>query len=160
MTSRSDPAMRSDRGFTLIEMLVVIAIVALLAAFALPRFSSAEAKADLSSTARILAAGLRSTRSLAMAQGRSEAFTVDIAHRLFRAGTGAPQPMTKTLDLTLVTASRERLDAAVGSIRFYADGSSTGGGISLRSDTRGALVLVDWLTGRVSIVEVPDAATR
>lgn len=152
--------MRSDRGFTLIEMLVVIAIVALLAAFALPRFSSAQAKADMTSTARILAAGLRSTRSLAMAQGRSEAFTLDIAHRFYRAGTGAPQPMTKTLDLTLVTASQERLDAAVGSIRFYADGSSTGGGISLRSDTRGALILVDWLTGRVSIVEVPDAATR
>jgi type II secretion system protein H len=57
----------SERGFTLIEMLVVIAIVALIAAFALPQFSGAQAKAAMTSTAHRLAAGLRSTRSLAMA---------------------------------------------------------------------------------------------
>jgi general secretion pathway protein H len=152
--------MRSERGFTLIEMLVVIAIVALIAAFALPQFTSAQAKADMTSTARRLAAGLRNTRSLAMAHGRSEAFSLDIAHGLYRAGTGTAQAVDKNLALTLVTASQERIDAAVGDIRFFADGSSTGGGIGLRAGARNALILVDWLTGRVSVVEGVDAATR
>ncbi len=151
---------RSERGFTLIEMLVVIAIVALIAAFALPQFSGAQAKAAMTSTAHRLAAGLRSTRSLAMARGHSEAFSLDIAHGLYRAGMGAAQPVDKNVGLTLVTASQERIDAAAGSIRFFADGSSTGGGIGLRAGTRNTLILVDWLTGRVSIVEGADAATR
>ncbi|HEX4193875.1 MAG TPA: type II secretion system protein, partial [Stellaceae bacterium] len=98
--------MRADSGFTLIEMPVVIAIVALIA------------------------------------------------------GTGAVQPVDKTVGLTLVTASQERIDAAPGDIRFFADGSSTGGGIGLHAGARGALILVDWLPGRVSIVEGADAARR
>jgi general secretion pathway protein H len=114
----------------------------------------------MTSTARRLAAGLRSTRSLAMAHGRAEAFSLDIAHNLYRAGVGAPQPVAKNVSLVLVTASQERLDAAAGSIRFFADGSSSGGGIGLHTATRNALILVDWLTGRVSIVEGADAATR
>jgi general secretion pathway protein H len=152
--------MRAESGFTLIEMLVVIAIVALIAALALPQFSGAQTKAAMTSTTHRLAAGLRSTRSLAMAQGRSEAFSLDLAHGLYRAGAGAVQPVDAHIGLTLVTASQERIDAAAGDIRFFADGSSTGGGIGLRAGTRRALILVDWLTGRVSIVEGADAARR
>jgi general secretion pathway protein H len=114
----------------------------------------------MTSTARRLAAGLRSARSLAMTHGHSEAFSLDIAHGLYRAGTGTAQPVAKNVSLVLVTASQERIDAAAGSIRFFADGSSTGGGIALRASARNAVILVDWLTGRVSIVEGADAATR
>ena len=38
-----------------------------------------------------------------------------------------------------------------GAIRFYPDGSSTGGRITVSSGERKFLVDVDWLTGRVSI---------
>lgn len=152
--------MRGERGFTLIEMLVVIAIVALIAVLALPEFSGAQAKADMTSTARRLAAGLRSTRSLAMAQGRSETFSLDTAHRLYRSGVGAVQTVDKNIALTLVTASREKINAAAGGIRFFSDGSSTGGGIGLHASAGSALILVDWLTGRVSVVEGVDAARR
>ena len=42
-------------------------------------------------------------------------------------------------------------DDKVGAIRFYPDGSSTGGRITVASGERKYLVDVDWLTGRVSI---------
>jgi general secretion pathway protein H len=45
------------------------------------------------------------------------------------------------------------LGPSVGSIRFFPDGSSTGGGVLLESDQAGYDVLVDWLTGGISIHE-------
>ena len=47
-----------------------------------------------------------------------------------------------------------------GRIQFFADGSSTGGGVLLATGKSCGQVLVDWLTGRVSIAEGADAATR
>jgi general secretion pathway protein H len=41
----------------------------------------------------------------------------------------------------------------LGSIRFFPDGSSTGGSISLASGRETHTVVVDWLTGRVRISE-------
>jgi general secretion pathway protein H len=145
-------------GFTLIELLVVLAIASLIAALALPQLSGAQTSADIRSTAREIAAGLRTARSAAMTHGRAETFSIDVARGAFRAGSGATtQRVAKAIHLVLVTATRERIDADTGDIRFFADGSSTGGGIALTEGGRRAEVLVDWLTGRVSIGSASDA---
>ena len=145
------PSNAPSRGFTLIELLVALAIAALIAALALPVLSRAQAKAELRSTADQLAAGLRAVRGAAMAHGRSEIFVLDVRQGVFRAGAAAPGRVTKAVRLALVTATQERIDAETGSIRFFPDGTSTGGGIALSEAEGRVLVLVDWLTGRVSI---------
>ena len=53
----------------------------------------------------------------------------------------------------LYTAQSEIVDDKHGAIRFYPDGSSTGGRVTLASGERKFLVDVDWLTGRVTIKE-------
>jgi general secretion pathway protein H len=158
IASARDVALRQG-GFTLIEMVVTLAILAFVAALALPQLSGAQAKTDLRSAARELAAGLRTVRSQAMAHGRSDTFAIDTAQGAFRAGTGATvRRVGKSIRLVLVTATQERIDANSGSIRFFPDGTSTGGGISLSEGKRNALVLVDWLTGRVSFGSDGDVA--
>lgn len=165
MNPRGDSTSRKSssrmRGFTLIEMLVVLAIAGLLVALALPRLTGADEKAALRAAVDQLAAGLRLTRSFAMTHGRSESFVLDTASGAFRAGDGsAPAQIPRGVRAALVTVAQDRDGPHQGRIEFFADGSSTGGGITLAAANERSEVLVDWLTGRVSIQQVVHAAAR
>lgn len=71
---------QNNRGFTLIELVVVIAILAILAAFALPRFAQLSEEAHRSSvkaTAGALAAGVALVKAQNVTNGSGGA-TVDV----------------------------------------------------------------------------------
>jgi general secretion pathway protein H len=147
-------------GFTLIELLVVLGILALVLAVALPLLPGAADRTALRTATDEIAAGLRETRSLALARGRSAAFTLDTARRAYRVGNDALwRALPASVSTELFTAAQEQLDDATGDIRFFADGSSTGGGIRLAQGKAGGEIRVDWLTGRVSPVPLGASAS-
>ena len=142
------------RGFTLLEIVVVLVIVAGAMVLVLSMVGRGASSADLKASARALAAGLRATQSTAMATRRDALLTIDVEHRRFTFGRDeAPHKLPEGIDLKLYTAQAEVESEKKGSIRFYPDGSSTGGRITVSSGERKFLVDVDWLTGRVSIGE-------
>jgi len=61
--------------------------------------------------------------------------------------------LAQQLELKLFTAQSDLVNDNVGAIRFFADGGSNGGRITLASGERKFNVDVDWLTGRVAILE-------
>ena len=69
--------------------------------------------------------------------------------------TGDPREIAlpESMALKLYTAQSELLDSATGGIRFFPDGSSTGGAITVSGPKLAYRVNVDWLTGTVAIVE-------
>jgi general secretion pathway protein H len=108
--------------------------------------------ADLKAAARTLASGLRQAQTTAMATRRDALLTIDLDAREFQVtGSEATRNLPKDLEISLYTAQQEVTSEKKGSIRFYPDGSSTGGRITLAVKERKYLVDVDWLTGRVSI---------
>ena len=68
--------------------------------------------------------------------------------------------MPRGVRLSLYTTQEQAIDGAIGSIRFYPDGSSSGGGVALVHEGLRYEVLVNWLNGSVSIQERRDAARR
>jgi general secretion pathway protein H len=87
-----------------------------------------------------------------MLSNREQVFALDLDQRLFRAGRDQPlKQLDRAIDLQLYTAQSELLDAARGQIRFFPDGTSTGGAISLSLNGQQAEVDIDWLTGQVEI---------
>lgn len=149
MTSR-----RAAAGFTLLELLVVLAMVSVVSVAAVqlaPRLSPA---LEARNAARELAAALRHARSEAMIRFREVRLLVDLDTASFHVeGTARQHALPTGMEVSLQTAETERLDERLGGIRFFPDGSSTGG--RLRLETAGAAydVTVDWFTGDVSIVD-------
>jgi general secretion pathway protein H len=145
---------RASSGVTLLELMIVLVLMALIAAVTIPIFGSGVSTTELRSAARELAAGLRLARGQAIAQRSEATLQLDVAGRNFRV---PPDPRVHVLptgiDLKLFTAQRELVSDNLGAIRFYPDGGSDGGRVTLAAGERKYDVDVDWLTGRVVILE-------
>lgn len=146
-------------GFTLLELVVALAIAALLFVLVLPAGSRQRDHAEMATTARTVAAALRATRSRAIVAGEPELFEVDVQRAAYHAaGAPAAQALPRGVRVVLYTAQANQNGETAGAIQFYPDGSSTGGGVTLlRGDDRYD-VLVSWLTGGVSVHEQPANA--
>jgi general secretion pathway protein H len=107
----------------------------------------------LRATAAELAANMRLARSEAILSNRPVVLDVDLVGHRYRVGTGTPRHLPADISLELLTIAGEVLNDREGTIRFNPDGSSTGGRISLADGRRRVGVGVDWLTGRVSVVD-------
>ena len=143
---------RSQRGFTLIELLVVLVIIGLLLSLAPAAFHRLAPGLEMKSAAREVAGLLREARSLAIRDNREMAVIVDTEDKFYRLEKGARfRELDEALTVSLVTAASEQLDETVGRIRFFPDGTSTGGRVTLSRDERKFHITVDWLTGQVRI---------
>ena len=152
MSSNTMSRRRHDHGFTLLELLVVLAGLATVLAVAAPRFGGALAGPRLEASAREIAASLRDARDRAVTTSREVAFVVDLEGRRYRLGEdGRNRQLRGSPRITLETAAREQIDRASGSIRFFPDGSASGGRITLAQDGRSFHIDVDWLSGRVRL---------
>ena len=144
--------MKRERGFTLLEMMVVLVIAAIAYAVLLSAPLGKASAADLKAAARTLASGLRQAQTTAMATRKDAVLTIDVESREYVTTLDTtPRKLPENLELKLYAAQSEVSSERRGSIRFYPDGSSTGGRITVASGERKYLVDVDWLTGRVSI---------
>jgi len=138
-------------GFTLIELVVVMALAALLIGVVPPLIGAAFPGVQLKSAARSTAGGLRLAREEAIRSGHDVAFVLDVEDRRYRVGDDSPVSLPSGLTFKLEAASSEMRDDQIGGVRFYPDGSSTGGRVVISHDGHGYQVGVTWLTGRVAI---------
>lgn len=133
---------------------MVLVIIALMAVIAAPRLAGGLSGTRLDSGARKLAAGLREARSLAVSTNRDVPFTLSgDANRYSVDGNGTSGQLPQQLAISLLTGRSEVTGTNQGSIRFFPDGSSTGGRIELTGKSGKRVIAVDWLTGRISLSE-------
>ena len=148
-------SLRTQRanGFTLLEMLVVIALIGLATVAVSVSVTSGLASARVRAASSELAGALRATRAQAIVQSREQVFDVDTRSNSYDGVKHRIVILPKGLELSITSAREDRPNDHTGRIRFFPDGSSTGGRITLKSGQREWHVNVSWLTGEVRVVD-------
>jgi len=143
----------AERGFTLLEMVCVLAVIAMLAAVLLPLIPRQTSRSRLQAYALQTATLLKADRNAAI-RGRADIATlVDTATRSIRSGASTETiriPDDVRFDALLPQTCRQH--AALSTISFFSNGMSCGGTIALTRLDTGYEVRVNWLTGRIEIV--------
>jgi general secretion pathway protein H len=143
----------AERGFTLLEMVCVLGIIALLAAVLLPFIPRETSRARLQAYALQTATLLKADRVAAISRRTSIATLVDAGARAIHSGARPDSihiPDDVRFDAVLPQTCQQR--AALSTISFFANGTSCGGTIALTRFDAGFEIRVNWLTGRIEIV--------
>ena len=144
---------KAEAGFTLLEMVCVIAIIAMLAAILLPNFSRATSRPRLEAYAVETASLLKADRTTAMRRRVAVATQVAANERSLRSGsTGRVLRIPDDVNFSATLPIRCNDRPAFSTINFFATGMSCGGTIVLSRLGAGYEIRVNWLTGGIEIV--------
>ncbi|MER9918747.1 MULTISPECIES: GspH/FimT family pseudopilin [unclassified Mesorhizobium] len=138
---------QAEAGFTLVEMLVVLAIMALVAAIAAPGLVSHYRSKSLETLAGEITMRLRLSRTSAIATARPREVLVDLGARTIRFGERDVFALPDDVKLTVVTGQETVVAGRQTVLTFLPDGSASGMDISLQQKGRTARIAVNWLTG-------------
>ena len=131
-------------GFTLIEMMIIIAILAIFAAIAVPNFLSYLPKSRLNGAARQVMGDLMAARMQAVSQNT----TVTVAWDSDRKYQISTEPNPKTINYSDVTIG------SFTAISFDPRGTATNRTITLTNSTGLGKKVTVAMTGRVKITDL------
>lgn len=152
---------KQNRGFTLLELMLVLFIMVLGMGVIGVKLSSGQGPAELKAAAREIASALRHARGRALTNRQDQAVIFDLAENAYQiTGVYPPRNIPSSIDVTLDIAKAD-IDQNGGRVRFFPDGSSTGGRVTLSQGQREERIDINWLTGQVGVAaEEPETSSR
>lgn len=168
--------MGRNKGFTLLELLVVLVLISVVTALAAPRFSAPLGNLQLKTAVKKIAGSLRYARSLAAGEKVSRVCVFDFENQILiidsataqtaseqSAGDEAGAPpasrrityaLPKGVVLKQAFAGDAVVDSGIFQVVFFENGSSSGGDIVIEGENgRAMLIHIDFVTGMVEIAK-------
>jgi len=142
-----------EQGFTLIEVTIVLVIMIAGVAIVGPNFSSGRESSQIKAAARDFASALRYARGQSLISHEEIFVSLDLDNNKYQlSNRDKVHQIDEDIEISLVTAQSEQTGDGQGNIRFFPDGSSTGGRVTLAINETKWLVDVNWLTGHVQLI--------
>ncbi len=156
----SPNAGRAQRGFSLIEILAVLMLIAMIVSVTAISVGGSLTGAEVRNAHRDITAGLRQTRGQAIFNSTPAFFEVEVEERRWKAAGRDWVVLPEGMEIRLLTVESELTGDNSGRIRFFADGSSSGGRVTLSHGDREWRVGVAWLTGEIALEDDSSANAR
>ncbi len=145
---------RRQCGFTLIELMVVLVILVLGSAAIGINMAAGSGNTELKAAARDIASALRYAKGQAAIERRQITVDFNLEENSYRvSGRERVYDVPENIQISVVTAEEEIIGQGLARIRFYPDGSSTGGRVTLERDQYKWQIDINWLTGLVALNE-------
>ena len=143
----------AEEGFTLLEMVCIVAIIAMLTAVLLPNIPRNTSRPRLEAYALETASLLKADRTAAIRHRVQIATQIDAGARSLRSGsTGRILRIPEDVALEAILPNRCNDRPALSTISFFPTGMSCGGTVTLSRLSTRFEIRVNWLTGGVEIV--------
>ena len=142
----------NNKGFTLLELMVVLFIMVLGFSVIGINLSSGNNATEHQRAARDIVSALRYARGMALMTHKETTVTFDLNDNNYTvANRDKVFAIPETIKVTVVTAQSQLTEKNKGSIRFFGDGSSTGGRVSLKRGENVWKIDINWLTGQIEL---------
>jgi len=153
-----------SRGFTLIEMIIVMVIISLLAMLVTPRLAKTLQHLEVRGAAKKISAILRYCRSESVNKSRIYSVSFDTVSRLLSVQSTEENDEKSTVERSYalpeevqvekIEPGKTLLESSLPTFEFYPNGGSNGGtALVRRVESRAYLILIDPLTGTVKVEE-------
>jgi general secretion pathway protein H len=155
-----------SKGFTLLELVIVLIIISLLVLLITPNLTRTLSHMEAKGAAKRIAAILRYSRSDAINKGRVNLVSFDTSSNVVSVSSvdeeeGEPKaqrfyPLPEGVKMEKIDVGKTLFDSSVPTIEFYRNGGSNGGTASIQGEKgQPYSVRVEMLTGGVK-VETPE----
>jgi general secretion pathway protein H len=158
---QQNPLRNSSAGFTLVEIMIVLLLLALMMGLISPTILSGIQRSSIRQVTTDLVMAIRRTRAQALTRNQEHYILFNLAENTYsvpphKKTTKVPDSLT----MELITANIEQQDSTSGAIRFYGDGSSTGGTITIIHEHKKWIIDIPWLTGQVNLQRINKDNTQ
>jgi general secretion pathway protein H len=150
--SRFHGVLLERRGYSLIEVLLALALVSLALVVATSGLRRPSQNAELQSYVTELSVRLRKLRQQAITSQHPQEFRFDANARIYSFKPGGPAwKVPETLDVAMYGADLGSAQENISRLIFFFDGSCTGGTLEVSDGKATRRIVVQWLTGAISV---------